>query len=127
MRRMFALEFVWAVLAVCSADAVPARQAHAPPAPSKKAALDLRGTVWDGAPIHEDRMIVFEPDGGLTYGLGKNRGGSWRLEGNTVYFELNNAFRMFRGTVQGNFIQGESWNVVGTHWQTRLLRVPASK
>jgi hypothetical protein len=125
MRRMFALGFAWCVLALSSADAVPARQAYAPP--PNKAAPDLRGTVWDGAPIHEDRMIVFEPDGNLTYGVGKHHGGLWRLEGNTVYFELNNAFRMFRGTVQGDLILGQSWNVAGTRWETRLIRVPAPK
>ena len=28
----------------------------------------------------------------------------------------------FRGTIQGNVIRGESWNVTGKRWQTHLQR-----
>jgi hypothetical protein len=125
MKRMLALGFVWSALALGSAGAAPARLPYEPP--QRTAPLDLGGTVWDGSPIHEDRLIVFEPDGRLTYGPAKHHDGAWRLEGNVVYFELNDAYRMFRGTVRGNVIQGESWNIAGTRWQTRLIRVSAPK
>ena len=39
-----------------------------------------------------------------------------------MYFEINNGYREFRGAVnlEGNVIQGDSWNKAGKRWQTVL-------
>jgi hypothetical protein len=125
MRRLHVVFFLWSAVAVGIAHAVPARPLYEPAPPPPP--FNLRGTTWDGSPKQEDQMIVFEEDGKLSYG-GIRRDGIWRLEGhNTVYFELNNAYRMFRGTVQGNVIVGESWNIAGLRWPTRLVRVAGPK
>lgn len=123
MKRLVALTFVWFVLAFGAAHAVPARlpyEPHETPAP-----LDLRGTTWQGQDYVANYRITFESDGTLTYGYNKkhNRGGSWILEGNKVYFEVNKKYREFKGTVTGNMLQGDSWNVTGKRWQTLLQRV----
>ncbi len=121
MKRMIPLVFT--ALAVGVLHAAPARLPYVPeklPAPPQE--LDLRGTTWDSRLKAEDRMFVFHSDGTLHFG-GNTEKSSWRVEGNTVYVEINNGYRFFRGTVQGDVMEGESWNIAGSRWTTRLERV----
>ena len=127
MKLPLALTHAWLVLALSAAQAVPARLPYGPP--ETPPPLDLRGTTWLGQDHVANYRITFESDGTLTYGYNHNfhRGGSWALEGNKVYFEVNKKYREFKGTVTGNMLQGDSWNVAGTRWQTLLQRVPEPK
>ena len=50
------------------------------------------------------------------------RNGSWKWEGVELYFETNNKFYEFRGSIRGNVIDGESWNVKGIRWPTSMYR-----
>jgi hypothetical protein len=125
VKRMLVLGFAWSMLTLGVAQAVPARPRYEPPIPP--APFDLRGTVWDSKDVPEDRLIEFVPDGTLMYGPSRSHNGIWRLEGNSIYFELNDGYRMFRGYLKGDVIQGESWNEGGTHWGTTLYRVEGKK
>ncbi len=127
MRRLLAAMLAWFMLALAIAHAVPARPLYEPPEPPKPTSLpDLRDTAWQGVE-QADRNIYFHPDGQLSYARGQAGFGSWRLEGNNVYFEFNKQYREFRGTINGNTIQGDSWNIGGKRWVTSLQRVPMTK
>lgn len=116
----------WSIVAAGVAYAVPARPRYErAPQPSKTA--ELCGSVWDSKDVAEDRLIHFARDGGLIFGVNQTRNGSWRLEGNIVYFEINDGYRMFRGVLLGDRIHGESCNVDATRWQTTLFRVCQDK
>lgn len=123
MRRLVLVSLVWTVLVINLIGAAPARLPLEPKLPPPQ--LELRGTTWQGQDHVPNYRITFESDGTLTYGYnGKaNRGGSWTLEGNKLYWEVNKQYREFRGTVVGNVIQGDSWNKTGKRWQTHLNQV----
>jgi hypothetical protein len=124
----FAILLVLVSSMVTAAVAAPARPLHvAPEPPVPHAGFDLRDTFWTGADS-ADRNIYFHPDGTLGYHRGQKTFGSWKLEGDTVYFEFNNRYREFRGRIQGNIMRGDSWNVTGKRWHTelKLVSVPQS-
>ena len=111
------------------AHGVPARPLYVPE-PTPKAplfkSLDLRGTTWSGKDAVPNYVIVFMPDGTLQYGIGKvtvkTGKASWKLEGDHLYFEMNNQYREFKGKVVGDLIVGDSWNKAGKTWKTELRR-----
>ena len=123
MRRALALSIAWLTVAMGAAYAVPARPLYQPPEPPKDFTFhDLRGTLWKG-PEPADSYLQFNADGTLSYYAGGGKGNAtWKQEGNKVYFEINNGYREFRGTInfEGNAIQGDSWNKAGKRWQTLL-------
>lgn len=126
MKRLLAVAPVWLALSLGIAHAVPARPLYEPPdAVRPPAPLNLRGTTWQGKDHVDNYRVTFEADGTLSYGHGgrTNRGGSWVLEGSSLYWEVNKKYREFRGTVAGDVLQGESWNKTGKRWQTYLKRV----
>src|SRR5213079_2963864 len=93
MRWLFALLFAWSILALGVAHAVPARPLFVPPDPPKPPPLiALSGTTWSGRLYSDGERVTFHADGTLTYGHlkgGNDSGGSWRLTGNQLYFEIN--------------------------------------
>ncbi|MSQ93413.1 MAG: hypothetical protein EXR98_02530 [Gemmataceae bacterium] len=123
MLRTFAYSFACLAVAMGIAQAIPARLPYEPPDPPKppQAFIELRDTAWAGIEP-ADRNIFFHSNGGLSYGIAQKPFGTWKQEGNTVYFEFNKRYREFRGTIEGNTIRGESWNTAGKRWQTRLHR-----
>jgi hypothetical protein len=90
---------------------------------------DLTGTTWEGQDGQYFTRFVFEPGGVLFYSYknGTFRSGSWKVEGNALYFEMNQRFREFKGTVQGDTITGDSWNQPGMRWQTTIRKVGEQK
>jgi len=105
--------------------AAPARPLYeSPEQPKLPTVAPVAGSQWFGKCYVNNLWIIFEPNGTLTYGYDMNKwkGGSWKLEGNALYFEMNQKYLEFRGTVTGDMIQGEAWNVQGSRWQTLLAR-----
>lgn len=124
MKHLLACLCAWFTLAI--AHAAPVRPLYDPPQPppARQTSPDLRGTSWHGVES-ADRNIYFHADGSLAYTPSQKGFGSWRQEGNMVYFEFNGKYREFRGTIQGSVIQGDSWNIKGKRWVTVLQRSPA--
>jgi hypothetical protein len=120
-----------AVLAVLSVgDAAPSRPLYqAPDPPVLATPISLAGTYWFGKCYVDNFWIIFEPNGTITYGYSGSKwnSGSWKVEGNSLYFEMNKRYLEFRGTIQGETIQGESWNVQGSRWQTYFKKSIAPK
>lgn len=109
--------------------AAPARPARTPEREPEFSRLDFAGSTWRGNFYQDNMWITFEKDGTLTYGSGKAvfKNGSWSLQGTDLYLETNGKYLEFRGTVQGNVLQGEAWNVRGLHWQPRMIRDVATR
>jgi hypothetical protein len=131
MNRALGCTLMLFVSVLDTAHAVPAKPLYEPPPAPKLPVptIDLRDSTWmapEGMDQQLNRLFYFSPDGSLQYGstLG-NRGqrASWKLEGNELYFEINNQYREFKGQVHGDIIVGQSWNKAGTRWETKLLRV----
>ena len=122
MRRIAGLSIFFFACALGLAHAAPARlpyyMADAPKMPAR-VMVDLNGTAWLGKYLTVNRIFIFEADGTLSYKSPvatakpfKNRG-SWKLEGNKLYFEHfitpTKKLMEFRGAVtDGNTIVGEA-------------------
>lgn len=131
MPQKLAVTLACFVLALSFAHAVPARPLYVPEDPPKRAVeLNLRGTTWVGQDLIANRIMEFMADGTLRYGVAGKLTydkASWKLEGDDLYFEMNNQYREFKGKVIGDTIVGKSWNKVGTRWDTNLRRQPDGK
>ena len=124
MRSIFGFTLIAILMALGSIYAAPARllykPSESPQTPPPPLMVDLNGSAWLGKYMAANRTFIFEPDGTLSYrsaaskiakGI-KNRG-SWRLEGNKLYFEHfinpNQKLMEFRGTIKdADTIVGEA-------------------
>jgi hypothetical protein len=114
------------------AKAVPTPKAG----PTPKASADptavpsLEGTVWAGTDSSAGiTTFHFEKGGALVYShSGKTyRNATWKQDGSQLYFEMNQKFRECKATVNGDSIEGNSWNVKGKMWQTSLKKQSNAK
>ena len=124
MKHMLVFVFVWSTFALSVAQAIPARRPYEPPSADSDR-YDFRGTTWEGKTYEGWAMtVVFEPNGVLTFSYqgASSKTGSWKADANTLYMEMNSKYCEFRGTLSGNVLQGESWNVTGLRWKTLLTR-----
>ncbi len=130
MTRFLIAALCCLLAAIPVAHAIPARlyndqnprQIHDP--------FELHGSRWSGSDIDSgDWEITFEKDGTITYTYNGRtfHNGTWKWQGNALYFETNKKFYEFRGTVLGDVIDGESWNVKGVRWHTSMYRSVAAK
>jgi hypothetical protein len=94
--------------------------------PVKPAAPPLAGTSWAGKTAEGwDMTIDFAADGAMTVsynGSSYNRA-SWKQDGDKIYYEMNDRYCEFEGKLAGDAIEGETHNVVGKQWTTRLTRI----
>jgi hypothetical protein len=115
-----------ALMTMSLSDAAPDRKPHAPELPKRPVPLELRGSTWTGfnSGVGADWVVVFEPNGNLvyTYRGTTYRNGTWTLEGNALYYQVNQKYCEFQGTVSGDKISGESWNQAGKRWPIQLQR-----
>ena len=90
----------------------------------------LTGTEWAGSdgPVAAVVTFHFERGGVLAYSYNgaSYRNGTWKQNGNSLYFEMNNKFRECQATIHGGRIDGDSWNVNGLKWKTSIQRSKAS-
>jgi hypothetical protein len=99
----------------------PAAMAEKPTPP-----INLADTEWVGKDTPDNLITTyrFERGGTLAYFYNGTsyRNGTWRQTGNTIYFETNTQFRETRGTIKGDQIEGNSWNVRKERWKTTIYR-----
>ncbi len=130
MQRLLLIILICTLAALPSVHAVPARLPNDATARPTLDPFDLHGSRWSGSDIESgDWEITFEKDGGITYTYNGRtfRNGSWKWQGNALYFETNQKYYEFRGMVLGDVIDGESHNVKGVRWHTSMYRIAASK
>jgi hypothetical protein len=132
MRRWLACS--WLLIATCGLVAAPVRPLYeAPEPPTPHTIGSLAGTYWFGKCYTDNFWIIFEEQGTINWGYGsldaKKAGstGTWRLQGNEVYFEFNKKTLEFRGTTDGQTIKGMTFNDSGARYPTYLKITPRPK
>jgi len=124
MRSRFGCTLLGFTLAVGVAHAVPARPLYEPPEPL--APVSLAGTYWFGKCYADNFWLIFEEQGTINWGYGqldaKKAGstGTWKLDGKDLYFEFNRKTLEFRGTTDGQTIDGMAFNNSGSRYPTIL-------
>lgn len=92
--------------------------------------VSVEGAAWAGVDMPEGFVVTyrFERDGVVAYSYNgaSYRNGTWRQDGDRIYFEMNGKYRECRATVRGDQIVGESWNRAGKKWKTdiRIVKSP---
>lgn len=90
-------------------------------------AVTLAGTKWSGRDSDGDLWeIEFTSDGHLqqiTNRRGPASSGTWKLEDDAIYIEVNNRYAEYKGIVRGNIMEGTAANANGHKWRWNLRRM----
>ncbi|MSQ93410.1 MAG: hypothetical protein EXR98_02515 [Gemmataceae bacterium] len=134
MKRTFAISILCGFAFGIAAAAHPARPLYEPPDPPKAAPpFTMAGTYWFGKCYADNFWMIFEEQGTINWGYGqldvKKAGstGTWKLEGNHLYFEFNKKTLEFRGTTDGQVIEGSTFNNSGSNYKTYLRHTARPK
>jgi hypothetical protein len=84
-----------------------------------QSAISVSGTTWVGTDSDGDYYeYTFQADGALYYkspsGFWKN--GTWKQDGNSIYFETNNKYSEYQGRISSTHMEGNAWNIKDKHW-----------
>lgn len=102
------------------------------PSSNTVTATDLVGTSWRGIDSDGDEYTLhFHADGRLEAETprGPQRRASWSLSGNDIYFEFNNRYSEYRGTIKGDVMSGRAENTQGRRWTWSFRKIggPAAR
>lgn len=81
--------------------------------------ISVAGTIWTGWESDGDYYeFYFMKNGSLHYKspTGYWTVATWRQDGNEIYMEFNNKYAERQGTITGNRMEGDGWNVKGLRW-----------
>lgn len=110
-------------LVLVSALAASGAPALKPP-PTK--ATPLAGTTWVGNTAEGWEMTIeFVADGSMNVSYKETRfnTATWKQDGDKIYWEMNKKYCEFNGKMTDKTIEGDSHNVAGKKWETKLTRV----
>lgn len=95
------------------------------PVPKQARVQSVAGTVWFGEGVVADTRYTFNADGSLTYAYNNSTHtvGSWKQDGEKIYWETNNKYCEFEGTLSGNEITGKAWNVANFRKDLKFSKV----
>lgn len=82
----------------------------------------LEGTTWMGDGVVAPTTYMFDKNGVLQYSYNGNtyRNGTWKQDGEALYWECNNKYCEFKGKIEGVEIAGRAWNVRGGKWALKF-------
>ena len=109
-------------------DSPPRRDEPKPPPKSERPTTDLAGTSWRGTDSDGDEYTLhFKADGRLEADTpkGPQRKATWKLDGNKIYFEFNNRYSEYRGTLKGDVMEGTAENARGRTWTWKFRKIGA--
>ncbi len=94
-------------------------------------AESVSGTTWTGYDSDGDfNEYRFMSDGTVKYskvtypdGYHSSGAGSWKQNGNTIYMEFNNKYAEYTGTIRGDRMEGNGWNIKGKSWTWYLNKI----
>jgi len=113
---------VAALLVIALANAAPAA-----PVPKEilKKPESLEGTTWSGDGVVAPTVYTFNKGGGLTYSYqgATHTAGSWKQDGNKIYWESNNKYCEFDGTFENGTMTGKAHNRPGGQWDLKMVKV----
>ena len=108
------------VLGVVLLAAAAADLAGAPvPREDMRPPVPVAGAVWEGEGVVARTVYEFHRDGRMTLTYGGRtyaNCGTWKRTGNQIYWETNNQFCEFEGTLDGTTLRGKAWNKPGGTW-----------
>jgi hypothetical protein len=112
--------------------AITATTAFAAPAlkPIPNKTTPLAGTTWVGETAEGWAMTIeFGADGtmNVSYKTTRFSRASWKQDGDKIYWEMNNKYCEFDGKMKGDTIEGESHNVAGKRWTTKMTLVKSDR
>ena len=100
--------------------------AGAAPVPKelRKQAENLEGTTWSGDGVVAPTVYVFEKGGGLTfsYQTVTHKTGSWKQDGNKIYWETCDRYCEFDGTFENGVMTGKAHNKPGGKWDLKMTK-----
>jgi len=101
--------------------------AAAAPVPKecRNSAPKLEGTTWEGDGVVAPTTYRFGPGGALTYSYNGRTytTGTWKQDGPRVYWECNNRYCEYEGTVKRDGMTVRAWNVAGGTWELKIKLV----
>jgi hypothetical protein len=102
-----------------------ASASYAFPVPKPAKVQSVAGTTWFGEGVVADTRYTFNADGSMTYAYNKatHTAGSWKQDGDKIYWETNNKYCEFEGTLSGNDITGKAWNVANFQKNLKFSKV----
>jgi|GEM_PF-3452290 len=119
---MFRLSLVFLALVVPNVLGAPVpREELRPPVP-------LAGSFWEdeGEGDVTRTHYEFHPNGKMTLSYNNNtfpNCGTWKQDGQRIYWETNSRYYEFEGTLAGTTITGQSWNIKGGKWKLVVKRI----
>ena len=86
---------------------------------------NLEGTTWSGDGVVAPTVYTLNKGGGLTYSYGgaTHTVGTWKQDGNKIYWETNNRYCEFDGTFANGTITGKAHNVANGNWDLKMTKV----
>lgn len=107
-------------------SATPPSAKPTAPSSAEVTAVDLVGTSWRGVDSDGDEYTLhFHADGRLEAETprGPQRRATWSLSGNEIYFEFNNRYSEYRGTIKGDVMSGRAENTQGRRWTWNFRKI----
>jgi hypothetical protein len=121
---MFRTTSACVLVFVTSVDAAPIpREEQCPP-------VTLGGCTWEGDSESGPTLYEFHKDGSMTLSYNGQtfpNCGSWRQNGTAIYWQTNNTFYEFDGTLTGTTVTGKAWNQPGGKWTLTFKRKSAPR
>jgi hypothetical protein len=93
-------------------------------------APSLNGTTWSGIDSDGDLYTFMFIEGGvLTYTSpsGTHENGTWEQGDKAIYFQMNNKFSQYRGSIDGPKMTGVAQNIRGHYWQWSVSKVDGTR
>ncbi len=103
----------------------PAASAAPVPKEILKKSENLDGTTWSGDGVVAPTVYTFNKGGGLAYSYGgaTHTAGTWKQDGNKIYWESNGKYCEFDGTFENGTMTGKAHNVAGGKWDLKMTKV----
>lgn len=113
--------FTFFFLALGALTVVQASAQSTHPQPPYGTAPSVAVTSWhvlENDTEHDEDVMNFMADGTIdyTYQAGHFHNGTWKQDGDTIYFEFNNKYAEYQGHIIGTHMEGNAWNVKGEKW-----------
>ena len=85
----------------------------------------IEGTTWSGDGVVAPTVYTFEKGGVLTFSYNgtTHNTGSWKEDGNVVYWETCNKYCEFDGTFTNTEMSGKAHNVTNGKWDLKMKKV----
>jgi hypothetical protein len=85
----------------------------------------IAGTIWDAIDSFGREYVLYFNDGGsmrVDSATGTAKNATWKQDGSTVFFEINDNFIERYGSIVDDMMTGNTWNKTGARWTWTATR-----